>query len=62
MKLSKLKLLRLKRGLKGKEVAAALGISPGYLSGLENGSQVLSGSIVSRLAAYYGCSVKDVLG
>lgn len=61
MALSKLKLYRLQRGLKQSNVAKGIGISKGYLSGLENKSVPITEDILNRLARYYGVAIKELI-
>lgn len=59
--LSNLKLVRLQRGYKSKEVAEKLHVSSTYISKLENGSAVLTPEILARLARVYGVSAKELI-
>lgn len=59
--LSKLKLVRLNKGLKGKEVAKRLDVSSAYISKLENGSSVLTPEILAKLAQIYDVNMKELL-
>jgi transcriptional regulator with XRE-family HTH domain len=59
--LSQLKLVRLQKGLKAKQIAERLGVSPAYISMLENGSAVLTPEILFRLAKIYGVTVAELL-
>jgi len=59
--LSKLKLTRLQLGIKQVEVANTLGISKGYLSGIENGAVNLTEDMLYRLANVYGVPAKELV-
>lgn len=59
--LSNLKLVRLQKGLKAKEVAKALNITPAYISRLENGSAVLTEELLNKFTKLYGVNRKDLI-
>ena len=59
--LSKLKLVRMQKGLKAKEVAIKLKVSAGYISKLENGSAVITPDILTKLAMVYGVYAKELI-
>jgi len=59
--LSKLKLLRLEKGLTQWEVSKTLGVHRSYLSNLENNRESFTGDILQKLAAYYGVQAKDLI-
>lgn len=59
--LSNLKLVRLQKGYKAKEVAEKLDVSPAYISKLENGSAVVTPEILVRLARVYGVPAKELI-
>ncbi len=59
--LSKLKLVRLQKGLKTKEVAEKLHVSVSYVSKLENGSAVVTMQILQRLADVYGIPANTMI-
>jgi transcriptional regulator with XRE-family HTH domain len=45
-----LRIVRLHRGLEGREVAAAAGISPSYLSMIEGGKRIASARVAASLS------------
>lgn len=59
--LSKLKLVRLQKGLKTKEVAKKLNVSVSYVSKLENGSAVVTMQILQKLASVYEIPAKELM-
>jgi len=59
--LSKLKLVRLQKGLKTKEVAKKLNVSVSYVSKLENGSAVVTIQILQKLASVYEIPAKELM-
>lgn len=48
------------RGMKGKELAAAAGIQPSYLSQIETGDREGSLGVLRRIAAALGCTLDDL--
>ncbi len=54
MRASKLKLVRVEQGLKAKDVAKNIGISPAYLSMIENKQKSLTIQLLISLANLYG--------
>jgi len=61
VKISNLKLVRIKKGIPQKKVADDLEITPAYLCQMENGYEPVSGEWFIKLAKYYGCSVKELI-
>lgn len=59
--LSKMKLVRLQKGYKNKEVAKRLNVSSAYLSMLENGSAIITSEILARLAKIYEVPAKELI-
>jgi transcriptional regulator with XRE-family HTH domain len=57
----RLRLLRSSRGLSLAEVAEATGISPSFLSIVENGQSDITVSRLMRLVHWYGVSIADLL-
>jgi transcriptional regulator with XRE-family HTH domain len=58
---SRLRQLRRSRGLSLSEVAEATGISPSFLSIVENGQSDITVSRLMRLVHWYGVSIADLL-
>jgi transcriptional regulator with XRE-family HTH domain len=58
---SRLRQLRRARGLSLSEVAEATGISPSFLSIVENGQSDITVSRLMRLVHWYGVSIADLL-
>lgn len=58
---AKLKRLRTDKGLKLREVSEAIGLSPGYLSQLENDRVGASFSTIMALAHFYDLNLADLL-
>ena len=58
---SRLRQLRRSRGLSLTEVAEATGISPSFLSIVENGQSDITVSRLMRLVHWYGVSIADLL-
>lgn len=48
------------RGMKGKDLAAAAGIQPSYLSQIETGDREGSLAVLRRIAAALGCTLDDL--
>lgn len=59
--LSNLKLVRMQKGYKAKEVAERLKVSAAYISKLENGAAVVTMEIRAKLAALYGVHARDLI-
>ena len=57
----RLRQLRTTRGLSLAEVAEATGISPSFLSVVENGQSDITVSRLMRLVHWYGVSIADLL-
>ena len=58
---AKLRRLRAERGLRLKDMAAALGVSAAYLSALEHGQRGRpSGGFVQQISAYFNLAWDDV--
>ncbi len=56
----RIKALRMQKGLKSKQMAEILGVSPAYLSQIENGVRPPSDEIVKKLCDYTGASVNFI--
>jgi transcriptional regulator with XRE-family HTH domain len=52
--------MRLDRGLKLKDLADALNLTPAFLSSVETGKKPVPGSLIDRLAHLWGLSVSDI--
>ena len=61
MKVSRLKLIRIELGLKVKDVAEKLGISPSYLSLIENRHKPLTIDLQIKLANVYCVKPMDLV-
>ena len=61
MSLTALKKIRLERGLQQQTVSRSIGISQGYLSGLENGHLPVHEELLSRLSRYYKVPQKNLI-
>ena len=59
--LSNLKLVRLQKGFKSKEIAEKINVSSSYICKLENGSAVITMEILARLAKAYGVTDKELI-
>lgn len=59
---NKLKALREQhgRGISKAHLAYQIGVSRSYISKLEQGRQLPSGSLLFKLADYFGCKVEDI--
>ncbi|WP_113885790.1 MULTISPECIES: helix-turn-helix transcriptional regulator [Cytobacillus] len=55
-----LKILRLKKRLRQKHVAKAIGVSRNAISNYERNSNVPKKSNLEKLAEFYGVSVEDI--
>lgn len=62
MGLSRIKLVRLQRGLRQWDVARAAGVTESYLSRLETGRVEPSSELLERLAAVLGVSPQTLRG
>ncbi|ACX51197.1 transcriptional regulator, XRE family [Ammonifex degensii KC4] len=60
MKLTRLKLLRLRRGLTCAEVARKLGYQRTYLSAIENGSVRAGEALRKTLAHFFACGEHEL--
>ena len=60
MKVSPVKLLRIKQSLSQDEAAERLGISRGYISQIETMDIRISDELKSKMAKLYKCNVKDL--
>ncbi len=54
--------LRLQKGLTQNEVAEALGVTPGYISNVENGRTAMSLRMLTYYARLVGCSLDSLVG
>jgi len=59
--LSNLKLVRLTKGLTGREVAKKLNVTPAYISKLENGSAVITSELLTKFARIYEVNPKELI-
>ncbi len=57
-----IKNLRTKNGLTQDQVAKALGVTPGYISNVENGRTAMSLRILTYYAKLVGCSLDSLIG
>ena len=57
-----IKNLRIKNGLTQDQVAKALGVTPGYISNVENGRTAMSLRILTFYAKLVGCSLDSLIG
>ena len=57
-----IKNLRIKNGLTQDQVAKALGVTPGYISNVENGRTAMSLRILTYYAKLVGCSLDSLIG
>lgn len=57
-----IKNLRIKNGLTQDQVAKALGVTPGYISNVENGRTTMSLRILTYYARLVGCSLDSLIG
>ena len=62
MSFTNMKLIRLQKRIKVKEVASFLGVTSGYVSNLENGRERPSTQTLVRLAGFYHVKPADLLG
>lgn len=54
--------LRIKSGLTQNQVAEALGVTPGYISNVENNRTAMSLRILTYYARLVGCSLDSLVG
>ena len=54
--------LRIKNGLTQNQVAEALGVTPGYISNVENNRTAMSLRILTYYARLVGCSLDSLVG
>lgn len=54
--------LRIKSGLTQNQVAASLGVTPGYISNVENNRTAMSLRILTYYARLVGCSLDSLVG
>lgn len=54
--------LRLKNGLTQHQVAASLGVTPGYISNVENNRTAMSLRMLTYYARLVGCSLDSLVG
>lgn len=59
---SLVKNLRLKNGLTQNQVADSLGVTPGYISNVENNRTAMSLRILTYYARLTGCSLDSLVG
>ena len=59
---SMIKDLRIKNGLTQNQVAEALGVTPGYISNVENNRTTMSLRILMYYARLMGCSLDSLVG
>ena len=57
-----IKNLRIKNGLTQNQVAEELGVTPGYISNVENGRTAMSLRILTYYARLVGCSLDSLVG
>lgn len=61
MSLSKMKLIRMKKGLKQNQVAKLLGVTKSYLSMIENNSVKPTDEILIKLSKIYEVHAKELI-
>ena len=59
---SMIKELRIKNGLTQNQVAESLGVTPGYISNVENNRTAMSLRILTYYARLVGCSLDSLVG
>ena len=59
---SMIKQLRIQNGLTQNQVAEALGVTPGYISNVENNRTAMSLRILMYFARLIGCSLDSLVG
>ena len=57
-----IKKLRIKNGLTQNQVADSLGVTPGYISNVENNRTAMSLRILTYYARLVGCSLDSLIG
>jgi len=57
-----IKELRMKKGLTQNQVAESLGVTPGYISNVENNRTAMSLRILTYYARLVGCSLDSLVG
>ena len=57
-----IKNLRIQKGLTQNQVAEALGVTPGYISNVENNRTAMSLRILTYYARLVGCSLDSLVG
>lgn len=57
-----IKELRIKKGLTQNQVAESLGVTPGYISNVENNRTAMSLRILTYYAQLVGCSLDSLVG
>ena len=57
-----IKNLRIQNGLTQNQVAESLGVTPGYISNVENGRTAMSLRILTYYARLVGCSLDSLVG
>ena len=59
--MNRLKEIRLKKGLMIKDACKLIGVSPAYLSQLENGYRQISSKMLKTICEGYKCKPNDIL-
>lgn len=54
--------LRKKLGMSAVELAAAIDVTPGFISQVENGKSGVSTDTAAKLARVLGCTIDELLG
>ena len=54
--------LRKKLGMSAVELAAAIDVTPGFISQVENGKSSISTDTAAKLARALGCTIDELLG
>ena len=54
--------LRKKLGMSAVELAAAIDVTPGFISQVENGKSGVSTDTAAKLARALGCTIAELLG
>ena len=54
--------LRKKLGMSAVELAAAIDVTPGFISQVENGKSGISTDTAAKLARALGCTIDELLG
>lgn len=54
--------LRKKLGMSAVELAAAIDVTPGFISQVENGKSGVSTDTAAKLARALGCTIDELLG